>query len=476
MTNCSAPGCTNRSSNKKNLSFHRIPKNDDLKKKWLHNLKRQNIPATIFVCSEHFEADCFKCDLRAELMPGTKPKNELKDDAVPTLFQHSQCSSRKRVSSIERDNKKAKKQVVEEAINNYEKTVENYRKDIACSTADLNSVREVAIQNCAKTKSVRTQYREADFIDSEDEALMKAEKIKPLKVKMTKIKKFRDVGTNTNFPFEQEKKPLAHANEIETTDDEGEISDDDDDDSYHPTDNSLDETEDEEPTYNQIDSKDLKPGTKLIVFWSCLITLLKVCQICYQPAKICKIFHKGTKIIVDVDCELKHKYTWHSQPNENGRASGNISLTASIILSGGTYERFSDMFKNAKIPFFSHTTFYKIQKKLVIPAIHRVFTTQRQFLYDDVRDQGKINLLGDGRCDSPGYNAKYGTYTIMDNKTGKIIDMHVSHVGLTGTSAKMELDGLKNILQRLYDKVIMYPPSILFIPSISKSTIACVIN
>ena len=33
---------------------------------------------------------------------GTKPRNELKDDAVPTLFQHSQCSSRKRISSIER--------------------------------------------------------------------------------------------------------------------------------------------------------------------------------------------------------------------------------------------------------------------------------------------------------------------------------------------------------------------------------------
>ena len=112
------------------------------------------------------------------------------------------------------------------------------------------------------------------------------------------------------------------------------------------------------------------------------------------------------------------------------------------------------MFKTAKIPFFSHTTFYKIQRKLVIPAIHRVFTTQRQLLFDDARERGSIDILGDGRCDSPGYNAKYGTYTIMDRITGKILDMHVSHVGLAGTSARMELDGLKHLLQRLYDAFI----------------------
>ena len=103
MINCSAPGCTNRSEDNKNISFHRLPyKSEEVKKKWwLHNLKRKNIPEAVFICSEHFEPHCFKRDLRAELM-GTKPRKELKDDAVPTLFQHSQCSSRKRISSIER--------------------------------------------------------------------------------------------------------------------------------------------------------------------------------------------------------------------------------------------------------------------------------------------------------------------------------------------------------------------------------------
>ena len=93
-------------------------------------------------------------------------------------------------------------------------------------------------------------------------------------------------------------------------------------------------------------------------------------------------------------------------------------------------------------------------KKLVIAAIHRFFVTQGQLLFDDAKEHGKIDLLGDGRCDSPDYNAKYGSYTIMDEQTSMIMDMHVSHVGVAGNSARMELDGLKNVLQRLYDNVI----------------------
>ena len=94
MTNCGAPGCTNRSEHDKNLSFHRIPKKEEMRKRWLQKLQRKIIPKTLFVCSDHFESSCFERDLRSELM-GEKPKKILKEDAVPTIFQH-QTSSRKR--------------------------------------------------------------------------------------------------------------------------------------------------------------------------------------------------------------------------------------------------------------------------------------------------------------------------------------------------------------------------------------------
>ena len=37
-------------------------------------------------------------------------------------------------------------------------------------------------------------------------------------------------------------------------------------------------------------------------------------------------------------------------------------------------------------------------------------------------------LSGDGHCDRPGYNAKYGTYAMTDQKTDKIVGFKVVQV------------------------------------------------
>ena len=152
--------CTNRSASNKNISFHRLSaKKEEIIKKWLHNLNRKFIPEMLSVCSEHFELSCFKRDLQPELM-GTKPRNILKDDTFPTIFKHSQSSSRKRVSSLEIEKiRKEKKQSVQEALGSYQKTITQTRKEVSCSTKDRIAVTEIGAQNSAKTTSVRTQYR-----------------------------------------------------------------------------------------------------------------------------------------------------------------------------------------------------------------------------------------------------------------------------------------------------------------------------
>ena len=59
---------------------------------------------------------------------GAKPRNILKDDAVPTIFKQSQGPSRKRVSSLARKNKQAKKQLIQEALRSYEKAITQTQK------------------------------------------------------------------------------------------------------------------------------------------------------------------------------------------------------------------------------------------------------------------------------------------------------------------------------------------------------------
>ena len=126
-------------------------------------------------------------------------------------------------------------------------------------------------------------------------------------------------------------------------------------------------------------------------------------------------------------------------------STGNINISAGILFSGNTFQCIKEIMNIANVAFISQSTFYFIQKKLLYPAIHWVYTTNRALLFESAKEESEIHLLGDGRCDYPGYNANYGTYTLMDSESGHILDFHMSHVRVPGNSQKMELDGFKRV-------------------------------
>ena len=67
MVNCSAFGCTNRSSNHPELSFDIVPskkRSKSIRKQWLHNICRNgDLPKDNSFLFVHFEEQCFKHDL-----------------------------------------------------------------------------------------------------------------------------------------------------------------------------------------------------------------------------------------------------------------------------------------------------------------------------------------------------------------------------------------------------------------------------
>lgn len=69
MVYCAAVGCDNntfKKNRKLNISFFSLPRDEDLKKKWITNVKRKILPKeeNIRICHEHFEESCFKRDLQ----------------------------------------------------------------------------------------------------------------------------------------------------------------------------------------------------------------------------------------------------------------------------------------------------------------------------------------------------------------------------------------------------------------------------
>ena len=76
MPSYAAIGCVNSSGKNPSLSFHQIPSNKrkEIRQEWLRCIKRgQNekyLPedSTLYICSEHFENDCFERDLQVSFI------------------------------------------------------------------------------------------------------------------------------------------------------------------------------------------------------------------------------------------------------------------------------------------------------------------------------------------------------------------------------------------------------------------------
>ena len=69
--------------------------------------------------------------------------------------------------------------------------------------------------------------------------------------------------------------------------------------------------------------------------------------------------------------------------------------------------------------------------------------TQKKATEECVTTRNVI-LAGDGRCDSPGFSAKYCTYSLMNSENNQVIN-----VGETGSSSTMEKEGLIRVLSRV---------------------------
>jgi len=69
----------------------------------------------------------------------------------------------------------------------------------------------------------------------------------------------------------------------------------------------------------------------------------------------------------------------------------------------------------------------------VIPSIDIVWKQQQEIILRIMKNR-KLTIVGDGRCDSPSFSAKYGTYTIMEAKTSAILDFSVVQCTETGSS------------------------------------------
>lgn len=121
----------------------------------------------------------------------------------------------------------------------------------------------------------------------------------------------------------------------------------------------------------------------------------------------------------------------------------NLLSAAAVLFRGGTYTELSDWCQTMGIQMIGSSAFYNIQKAYLYPAIEHVYTEQRNALLARVcleQMEGKRpHLCGDGRCDSPGFNAKYCHYTFMLDSTKEILHTELVQVRRMWMAAEWQL-------------------------------------
>ena len=79
--------------------------------------------------------------------------------------------------------------------------------------------------------------------------------------------------------------------------------------------------------------------------------------------------------------------------------------------------------------------------------MNRNFIEKSKTIFEDMKQAKLINLSGDGRCDSPGQNAKYLTYSLMDTNTNKIGAFSLMQVTEAVNSNRIEKMRFKKALK-----------------------------
>jgi hypothetical protein len=133
----------------------------------------------------------------------------------------------------------------------------------------------------------------------------------------------------------------------------------------------------------------------------------------------------------------------------------NLLASAATLFCGQTYTHIAQFAEFMNLKFITESTFTttSIQRGYLMPVIQHTWSLLQAKLLDKIKSTNRtLQLAGDGRCDSPGFSAKYCTYSLLDTESQHILTFVTIKVTETGSSCKMEVEGFRRCMEYLLDK------------------------
>lgn len=169
---------------------------------------------------------------------------------------------------------------------------------------------------------------------------------------------------------------------------------------------------------------------KVIVFLNQLTLLFKHCHICHATEPALTVKQAGTMIVITSTClECNQQFTWKSQPHmlDSKYFAGDVLLSFATLCAGGSIRKTLLIFEHMGICAYHESSYYRHQRKLFFSSIITHWRSYQDKIFKSV-DGKEVVLAGDGRHDSMGHSAKFGTYTIFCCSVGLILHLVVIQV------------------------------------------------
>ena len=415
-----------------------------MRKIWVQKIICEGkLPKDIYLYSELFTADCFEHDFKEEFETGSiTPIYKLKYGSIPTIFSYSETTP-KREASVRRSNASRKKELVNEVMQGTTSLLEHGMDDsfptLLHTPDQIDVVDNISFHEFSNERE--------KFVNSPTNT--------DLSFNPFDYVTFSCSSSETNVFYSKNSDNSNTDNDASSADEDFHEHDDDEDYSIHDgeiNDNSESICDEEisEAIDNSFIENDLSCDADAdVVFFSSLLQLLKFCLLCKPPALRETVIRRGTAISVILLCEEGHSSNWKLQPIFNGIYAGNLLVAAATLFNGSTYTHMKEISNILRLQLFSEATFLRIQRRYLFPAINFVYEKYQKKAIEECVTTRNFLLAGDGKCDSPGFSAKYCTYSLMNSENNQVIDFQVINVGETGSSSTMEKEGLIRVLSRV---------------------------
>ncbi|XP_035675637.1 uncharacterized protein LOC118415275 [Branchiostoma floridae] len=473
-TRCVAAYCSNYTSS--SISLHKFPNDEKVREKWVQNVRRTRGPdregrewtpsPTSRLCSDHFTEDCFDPaqDLKRSFGFNAKHRREVLPGKIPTIFPRGPAEPKRRESQAVA--KRRHQEILRECLS-AEPVEEGGSDHDICATAvstasgppvdddddgppvDVTPTENqgIQVQPDMKSRAVQARLRVGTC---------KGVQIKPTvtTIGIQNKPSVKTISTQTQITYNNRLQELDAMSEVSEPVEDAAYENDPD---YEPMEISDDEEDPPEEVPIPEATSDTLPDTRIfMVFWTCLVQLFSTwccCPACPSRKLIWHCKEVGTHLLVTFLCrDCSYEDTWRSQPSYGRTAAGNILLSSAILFAGASVTKVLRVLSHMGVAVMSTRSFFRHQENILFRAI-RTLWRERQFWMLTVlqAEQEPIVCGGDGRADSPGHSAKYGTYTMMELKQTAVIDVQLVQSNEVDSSNAMEKEGLQRSLQKIQE-------------------------